>query len=113
VEQDETGEAGATPPATPGSRNRAESYLPRHHHNYLRRGSLQAQSAEGGPVGFNMELILMSTTGTATLLMLQFIDFVRRERVTELVSRLRAIHPRLTACDALTMTLPVAASYAS
>jgi hypothetical protein len=113
VEQDETGEAGATAPATPGSRSCAVSHLPRHHHNYLRRGSLQAQSAEGGPVGFNMELILMSTIGTATLLMLQFIDFVHREHVTELVSRLRAIHPLLTDCDALTMTLPVAARYAS
>jgi hypothetical protein len=60
-----------------------------------------------------MELILMSTTGTATLLMLQFIDFVRRERVTELASRLRAIHTLFTDCEALTMTLPVAASYAS
>jgi hypothetical protein len=60
-----------------------------------------------------MELILMSTTGTATLLILQFIDFVRRERVTELASRLRAIHTLLTDCEALTMTLPVAASYAS
>jgi len=71
------------------------------------------QSAEGGPVGFNMELILMSTTGTATLLLLQFIDFVRREHVTKLASRLRAIHRLLTERDALTVTLPVAASYAT
>jgi hypothetical protein len=47
------------------------------HHNYSRRGSLQAQGAEGDPVGYTMELILMSTAGTATLFLLQFMDFVR------------------------------------
>jgi hypothetical protein len=54
----------------------------------------------------------MSTTGAATLLLLQFIDFVRPEHVTELASRLRAIHRLLTDRDALTVTVPVAASYA-
>jgi len=36
-----------------------------------------------------------------------------RKHVTELASRLRAIHTLLTDCEALTITLPVAASYAS
>jgi hypothetical protein len=56
-----------------------------------------------------MELILMSTIGTATLLLLQFIDFMRREHATELASRLRTIHRRFTHRDGLTVTVPVAA----
>jgi hypothetical protein len=60
-----------------------------------------------------MELILMSTAGTATLLLLQFIDFMRREHATELASRLRSIHRLFTDGGALTVTVPVTATYAS
>jgi hypothetical protein len=84
-----------------------------HHHDYSRRGSPQARGAEGGSVEYNMELILMSTTGTAALLMLQFIDFACREHAIALTSRVRAMQRLLTDSDALTVTVPVAAGYAS
>jgi len=58
-----------------------------------------------------MELILMSTAGTTTLLLLQFMDFVRREHATELASRIRAIPRLLAGSDTLTATVPVAAAY--
>jgi hypothetical protein len=60
-----------------------------------------------------MELILMSTTGTALLLGLQFIDFVRREHLTEFASRMKVIQRLLTDSDTRTVTRPIAASYAS
>ena len=79
--------------------------------HYLRRGSLQAQGAEGDPVGYAMELILMSTAVTSTLFLLQFMDFVRREHATELASRIRAIPRLLANNDTLTATAPVVAAY--
>ena len=81
------------------------------HHNYSRRGSLQAQGAEGDPIGYTMELILMSTAGTATLFLLQFMDFVCGEHATELASRFRAIPRLLADSDTLTAMVPVAAAY--
>jgi hypothetical protein len=58
-----------------------------------------------------MELILMSTTGTATLLLLQFIDFLRREHVTVLACRIRAVRHLLMVSGTTTVTMPVAATY--
>jgi hypothetical protein len=53
----------------------------------------------------------MSTAGTTTLFLLQFLDFVRREHVTELASRIGAIRRLLADSDTLTATVPVAAAY--
>jgi hypothetical protein len=53
----------------------------------------------------------MSTAGTATLFLLQFMDFVCREHATELASRIRSIPRQLADSDMLTATVPVAAAY--
>jgi hypothetical protein len=74
-------------------------------------GSPQAQGAEGDPVEYTMELILMSAAVTSTLFLLQFMDFVRQEHARELASRIRAIPRLLADRDTLTATLPVVTAY--
>ena len=60
-----------------------------------------------------MELILLLIAGTMILLVLQFMEFVHRERVTDRACSIRAI-PRLrNDSDTLTTTVSVAAAYAS
>jgi hypothetical protein len=58
-----------------------------------------------------MEFILMSTVGTTTLFLLEFVDFMRREHATELASRIRAIPRLLADRGTLTATVPVVAVY--
>ena len=70
----------------------------------------QAQGAEGDPIGYTMELILMSAAGTTTLFLLQFMDFVFPERMTKLVSRIGAITRLVPDRDTLTLTVPVVAA---
>jgi hypothetical protein len=60
-----------------------------------------------------MELILLSIAGNMILLVLQFMEFVHRERAIDLACSISAI-PRLRKdSDTLTTTVSVAAAYAS
>ena len=58
-----------------------------------------------------MEIILMSTVGAVTLLVLQFVEFVRRGYSAELGSRILST-PRhvFGGVEPLTLTVPVAAT---
>ncbi len=58
-----------------------------------------------------MELLLPSIAGTMTLFVVQFMEFVHQEHVTELASSVRAIPRLLTGRNRLTATVPVAAAY--
>ena len=60
-------------------------------HCHQRRGSPQAQDAEGSPDRYNMELLLPPIAGTLTLFMVQLIEFVRREHSMELTSGIRTV----------------------
>jgi hypothetical protein len=55
----------------------------------------------------------MSTAGTTTLFLLQFMDFVCGEHATELASRIWAIPRLLADNDTLTATVPVGPAYGS
>jgi hypothetical protein len=59
-----------------------------------------------------MEFILMSIASSATLLVAQFVELVRREYAAELGPRMGSIPPRLLGTvETLTVTVPVAATY--
>jgi hypothetical protein len=110
VEQHETGNAGGLSLA-----NRlAEAALgvgPRRTTPQTEEGIAAGANAEGDPVEYTMELILMSTAGTTTLLLLQLMDFLLPEQVAKLASRIEAIPGLLPDRGTLTLTVPVVAAF--
>ena len=56
----------------------------------------------------HVELIIMSTAGTAMLLVMQCLEFMRAERSRELAARIRpAVRRLVRSPETLTVTVPI------